>query len=107
MTLEPGPSGLEILRAARHLVQRFGVIDGARRAGVHASTLRAAARSAEGTQRRTARRIVRAGRAAGAFDPPCKPSPIIPAGLAQLTQRSATVVSLDEVRLRRMARARQ
>ena len=105
MTREPGLSGLEILRAARHLVRRFGVMEGARRAGVCASTLRAAAMNPDHTRRKTARRIVRAGHAAGAFDQPRETTPALPASSVP-SPRTMVVVSLDAARMRRNARAR-
>lgn len=100
-----GPCGLEIVRAARHLVRRFGVVEGARRAGVHRSTLRAAAANADGTSERTALRIVRAGRSFGAFAPQRCPVQAAPCPFVA-SARGAVVVSLDAARSRRSRRVR-
>lgn len=101
----PGPTGLEIMRAARHLVRRFGVVEGARRAGVYRSTLRAAAMNTALTRKRTALRIVRAGRAAGAFESQHAPATAAPRPFVA-SARGAVVVSLDAARVRRNRRAR-
>lgn len=72
-------SSADIWRAAGYLIDRYGVVRGARKAGVHWTTLRAAAVRPMWTMERTAKRIVRAGLDAGAFEkpiaPPAPPSP--------------------------------